>query len=238
MTNKMVSQKNTLKRFLIFFGVIVISEVGFSSLCPNNIATTTTYFVPKMSDYCSGSKPCARFRKQVRLQGSGTMPNGKLLTYSGKKISLGGCDTAFGASGNCLIPFISVAADPRYYSMGDIIQMPALKGKRIQLPNGKSMIHPGYLIVQDTGGAIRGRNRFDFFTGSYNYNNRKNAFGIYGSDATNMSDKNECDNDKTFSVVRRGSGSYDSSLLAIEDSLRDAGNQRQVASVQKAFGAR
>ncbi|QLY25649.1 3D domain-containing protein [Bdellovibrio sp. KM01] len=239
MTNTSATHGNAFKKVMFFFGVIAISEVGFSSLCPNNVATTTTYFVPKMSDYCKGSKPCARFRKQVRLQGSGTMPNGKLLTYTGKKINLGSCDTAFGASGNCLVPFISVAADPRYYSMGDIIQMPSLKGKTIHLPNGRTMVHPGYLIVQDTGGAIRGRNRFDFFTGSYGFTNRNNAFGAYGSDDTQMSDKNDCDSRKTFSVVRRGSGNYEQSLVAIEDALRSSGNQRQVASVQKtASGAR
>ena len=158
------------------------------------------------------------------------MPGGKLLTYTGKKINLGSCDTAFGASGNCLIPFISVAADPHYYQMGDIIQMPSLKGKVLHLPNGKTMIHPGFFIVQDTGGAIRGPNRFDFFTGSYNYNNDKNDFGIYASKETQMSDKGDCDSRKQFTIVRRGSSSYQESLLAIEDSVHNSDN-RQVASV-------
>lgn len=160
------------------------------------------------------------------------MPGGKLLTYSGKKIDLGSCETAFGASGNCLIPFISVAADPHYYQMGDIIQMPALKGKVIHLPNGKTMIHPGFFVVQDTGGAIRGPNRFDFFTGSYNYNNHQNDFGIYASESTQMTDKGDCDQRKQFTVVRRGSNNYQESMLAIEDSLRNSDNRRQVASTE------
>lgn len=204
-------------------------------MCRNDIASSTTYFIPKMSDYCQGSTPCPRFRKQVRLQGSGTMPGGKLLTYNGKKIDMGSCETSFGASGNCLIPFISVAADPHYYQMGDIIQMPALRGKLIHLPNGKTMIHPGFFIVQDTGGAIRGPNRFDFFTGSYNFNNHDNDFGIYGSAATQMTDKGDCDSRKQFTVVRRGSNAYQGSMLAIEDSLKSSDTRRQVASTEQAI---
>lgn len=162
------------------------------------------------------------------------MPGGKLLTYTGKKINLGSCDTAFGASGNCLIPFISVAADPHYYQMGDIIKMPSLQGKLIHLANGKTMIHPGFFIVQDTGGAIRGPNRFDFFTGSFNYNNNKNDFGIYATKETQMSDKGDCDDRKQFTVVRRSSSSYQDSMLAIEDSVRKS-SDTQVASADKSF---
>jgi membrane-bound lytic murein transglycosylase A len=208
-------------------------------MCANNVAKSSTYFIPKMSDYCSGSTPCPRFRKQVRMQGSGIMPGNKLLTYSGKKLNMGSCSTAFGASGACLIPYISVAADPRYYRMGDIIQMPALKGKVVQLPNGRAMVHPGYLVVQDTGGAIKGRNRFDFFTGTYGAQSRANSFGYKAPADMRMTDKSDCDARKAFTVVRRGTGNYQNSLLAIEDSLRSSGNERMVASIEKtARGAR
>ncbi|MBO9665553.1 MAG: hypothetical protein J7501_01910 [Bdellovibrio sp.] len=220
----------------LFIAIIVFSEIGYSSMCSNNVARSSTYFIPKMSDYCSGSTPCPKFRRQVRMQGSGIMPGNKLLTYTGKKLKMGSCGTAFGASGACLIPFISVAADPRYYRMGDIIQMPSMKGKVIQLPNGRAMVHPGYFVVQDTGGAIKGRNRFDFFTGTYGANSLANSFGTRAQADMRMTDVNDCDPHKGFTVVRRGSGNYQNSLLAIEDSLRNSGNSRMVASVEKTAG--
>lgn len=170
------------------------------------------------------------------MQGSGTLPGNKLLTYTGKVLPMGSCDTAFGASGKCLTPFISVAADPRYYSMGDIIQMPSFKGKVITLPNGKTMIHPGYFIVQDTGDVIRGANRFDFFTGSYGMFNANNAFGAKASHATRLLDKTDCSSNKQFSVVRRGHISYENSLASIEDAIRDVSDLRLVSTVHSPPG--
>jgi membrane-bound lytic murein transglycosylase A len=195
-----------------------------SGLCPQGIATTTMYFVPHVKDYCSSSQPCKAFKNEVKLQGAGTLPGNKILTYTGAILNLGSCKTAIGASGKCLTPFISVAADPRFYSMGDIISMPALKGKKIRMPDGTTMIHPGYLVVDDTGGAIKGANRFDFFTGSYNMTDSKNAFGVNGPDDTKMSGKKECVARKAFTVVRRSSAQYGTALASIEDAVNDSQN--------------
>ncbi len=190
-----------------------------AGLCAPNVATSTMYFVPKLSDYCSTSELCTSFKKEVAMQGSGTLPGNQLLLYSGKKRSLGSCDTAFGASGQCLTPYISVAADPRYYNMGDIIQMPALTGKKMTLPNGQTFIHPGYLIVQDKGSAILGKNRFDFFTGSLNADTPKNAFGRKGSINLDISSKDQCLPQKKFEVIRRNSSGYERSMASISDAL-------------------
>lgn len=199
-------------------------------MCASNVAATSTYFIPSVFDYCKSATPCAKFRKQVRMQGSGSLPGNRILTYQGKVRSLGSCSTAFGASGKCLTPYISVAADPRFYRMGDIIQMPSMKGRVISLPNGKTMIHPGYFIVQDTGGAIKGRNRFDFFTGIMGMSNRKNAFGTRASADMQLVDKRDCSDHKFFSVVRRGSSSYENSLAMIEDAVQNSSSSRNVAS--------
>lgn len=175
------------------------------------------YFIPNLKDYCKTSTPCPRFRREVRMQGSGTIPGNKLLTYKGKTKELGNCKTAFGAAGVCLTPYISIAADPSKYSMGDIIEMPSIKGKKIKLPDGTSFKHPGYFIVQDSGGAIKGSNRFDFFTGSQGMYNERNQFGVKGDQDTQMVDKNDCSDRKKFTVIRRGSANYEQSLASINE---------------------
>lgn len=214
-----------------------IAEASIQRLCAPNIATTSVYYTPDVSKICGKSNPCKAFKKEVRMQGSGTLPGGKIYTHQGKTHTLtSSCDTTIGSSGKCLIPFISVAADMRYYEPGDIIQMPSLKGKVINLPDGSKMIHPGYLIVQDTGGAIRGPNRFDFYMGSMGLRdartgkiNRDNSFGYAASKDTRMVDKSECSDSKSFTVVRRGSVSYETSLAAIDDALRNVSDNNRVS---------
>ncbi|MDG0816915.1 3D domain-containing protein [Bdellovibrio svalbardensis] len=224
---------------LVLCALIATAQAGSSrNVCSSDVAVSSIYFIPHIKDYCRTSTPCEKFKRQVRLQGSGTLSGNRLLTYTGKTRSMGSCDTSFGASGNCLIPFISVAADPRFYSMGDIIQMPSMKGKVLTLPNGKTMVHPGFLIVHDTGGAIRGKNRFDFFTGSYSMRDPGNPFGSKGRKDLQMLDRTSCTDNKKFTVVRRGSYYYQNSLLAIEDSLRDVYSDRKVMVASNSRGAR
>ncbi|UYL09386.1 3D domain-containing protein [Bdellovibrio sp. SKB1291214] len=76
-----------------------------------------------------------------------------------------GCKTGKGAGGECIIPYISIAADPDHNRMGTIIYMPSMRGKMVKLPNGQKKAHPGYFIIDDTGGAVQGTNKFDFFVG-------------------------------------------------------------------------
>lgn len=61
----------------------------------------------------------------------------------------------------CMDPYFSVAADLSIYQLGDVIFIPLLQG--VVLPNGE--IHNGFVIVRDSGGAIKGYGRLDFFTG-------------------------------------------------------------------------
>lgn len=208
------------------------ARVNVSS-CQKHVASSSTYFVPHIKDYCSPAlSPCKAFKKEVRMQGSGTMLDNKIYTYQGKIRNIGACNTAIGAAGVCLTPFISVAADPKYYSMGDIIDMPSMKGRKIKLPSGKTLTHPGYFIVQDTGGAIKGPNRFDFFTGSFGADDPKNAFGYEGFSDLAMTDKNKCINKKQFRVVRRNKPAYDGILAQIDNVKMGMSVERMVASIE------
>ncbi len=75
------------------------------------------------------------------------------------------CPQGMGAHRVCLDPYRSIAADPKFHKIGDVIYVPLLKGKK--LPNNET--HDGYLVVRDTGGNIKGEGRFDFFIGFDSY---------------------------------------------------------------------
>ncbi|UOE99820.1 3D domain-containing protein [Bdellovibrio reynosensis] len=212
---------------------VIVAEAGIAPLCSSSTATTSVYFIPHVKDYCQSSQPCAAFRREVRMQGSGILPGNRLLTYNNKTISMGNCETAFGASNQCLIPYISVAADPKYYSMGDIIEMPSLKGKVMTLPNGKSFVHPGYLIVHDKGGAIKGPNRFDLFTGTMGMHDERNSFGTNADVNTIMADVSDCSDRKNFWVTRRGSEQNEMKMAVIHEALEgtSSNSSMQIAMV-------
>lgn len=86
------------------------------------------------------------------------------------------CKNGMGSRGACLDPFYSVAADLNFHNYGDVIYVPEVDG--VKLPNGET--HPGYFIVRDEGGAIKGRNRFDFFTGNITPDDSDNIFSKIG----------------------------------------------------------
>lgn len=218
--------------FILACSILAISQSISNKAEITLIASSTVYFVPHVDDYCPTEDPCEEFIEQVKLQGSGTLPGNKILTYTGEVVSTGACETAFGASGKCLKPYISVAADPLFYKMGDIIEMPAMKGVVLTLPNGKTMIHPGYFIVDDTGAAVRGRNRFDFFTGPYGMNDPANAFGSRSLKRLRFHDRSDRSPHKAFSLTRLGAVSYDTKLAAIEKSVKSASTKRTSVSVR------
>lgn len=224
---------------LLFIGSFLVTPIAPAAAkrCAENIAKPSVYFVPHIRDYCPSLEPCDAFKAEVEDKGSGTLYGSKILNYLGKQVDIGTCDTAIGRRGTCLKPFVSVAADEDHYRMGDIIQVPWMKGKIIPLPNGKKLIHPGYFIVEDVGGGIQGKNRFDFFTGGFNAKDPRNAFGYNGE--LNMTDARLCDPRNQFKVVRRGTGSsYQAGLAAIEKSFQELGATRMVAGDKRFEGFR
>jgi 3D (Asp-Asp-Asp) domain-containing protein len=113
-----------------------------------------------------------RFAWSLRMQGSGVMLDGRLLNYAGPcKYGYGTCfqevDTkefpyGRGAGMRPLIPFKSVAVDPRVIRLGETLYFPELDG--IRLPDGS--IHDGCVRADDVGGAIKKRH-IDFFVITY-----------------------------------------------------------------------
>lgn len=66
---------------------------------------------------------------------------------------------AKGAAGIDLTPMISVAADPRHYPLGSVLLANLPKS------NNSKEIVPTLLLVQDTGGAVKGSKHLDLYTG-------------------------------------------------------------------------
>lgn len=138
------------------------------------------------------------------MQGSGILANGNILRYTGKQTeNPPGCPTTTGADGTCLFPYISIAADLSRYRAGDIISMPSLRGQVVRLANGVEVEHPGYFIVADTGGAIKGKGRFDMFTGIMNQHDRVNSFGsgAGGLEVPKITDKKSCEGKEYFHLT-------------------------------------
>lgn len=70
-----------------------------------------------------------------------------------------------GVNGFRLVPFRSAAVDKSSIPFGSVIFIPSLRGQRLQLPTGQSIVHDGFLFAADTGGAIKG-NHIDIFCGA------------------------------------------------------------------------
>lgn len=216
---KALSENRRAVTLFAALGILTLAPIV--DACKNSIAQSTIYYVPHVREICKSNSPCPKFRSEVKLQGSGTLANGKNLKYTGKTVDIGDCSTARGAAGRCLIPYMSVAADPRHFRMGDVIEIPAMRGKKINMPDGKVINHPGYFIVMDTGGAIKGPNRFDFFTGAHEANDPKNEFGYQGSADTVMYQKNVCNPRKAFKIHRIGSAGYNTGISKIKAVYND-----------------
>lgn len=203
--------------------------------CKTPIATTSVYYLPDAKKICGAyGVRCTEFLKEVDMQGSGKITATKILRApqiikkKGKKIKLSrkeetveNCSTTRGASGKCQIPYVSVAADRRFYNMGDIISMPALKGKRMTLRNGKAFIHPGYLIVHDVGGAIDGSNRFDMFSDD-DLMNPNNAFGYKADEDLKLYHTKTCTDLKSFSRIKPTDAKFAAAMEEIRNKVGTA----------------
>jgi 3D (Asp-Asp-Asp) domain-containing protein len=113
-----------------------------------------------------------RYACSLKLEGSGLMRDGRIVNYTGScKFGYGTCfeqldisDYPFGrgAGQRPLIPFKSVAVDPRVIRLGEPLYIPEFDG--MVLPDGS--IHDGCVRADDTGGGIKGR-KMDFFVVTY-----------------------------------------------------------------------
>jgi len=113
-----------------------------------------------------------RFAWSLRLEGSGIMRDGRVINYTGScRFGYGTCfeqldiaEHPFGRGnkGRPLIPFKSVAIDPRLVPIGEPLYIPEFDG--MVLPDGS--IHDGCVRADDTGGGIKKR-KMDFFVVTY-----------------------------------------------------------------------
>lgn len=193
--------KSTISTAFLFIAVQAFA-------CSVPIATTSFYYTPDAKVICGRyysekERPCAKFITDANMQGSGILSPGVLYRYKQSPRHLGhGCKTTFGFAGTCLIPYVSIAVDPDYHNMGDYIAMPEMKGKKVTLADGRVLTHPGYFRVDDTGGAINGRTRFDFYTGTLGLGEKKNSFSDSSGSAFSMENGKICSDRKKYENVK------------------------------------
>ena len=139
---------------------------GRCALPPNRwveLYTSEGYFFGRVPE---------RYACSLKLEGSGLMRDGRIVNYTGScKFGYGTCfeqlditDYPFGrgAGQRPLVPFKSVAVDPRVIRLGEPLYIPEFDG--MVLPDGS--IHDGCVRADDTGGGIKGR-KMDFFVVTY-----------------------------------------------------------------------
>jgi 3D (Asp-Asp-Asp) domain-containing protein len=113
-----------------------------------------------------------KFWSAIRLEGTGKLLDGRVLNYKGrvdmpdgsKEIRYVVCppEAPYGygyENRYILVPFRSVAVDPRVVPIGSRVFIPKAVG--IELPDGS--IHDGYFEAVDIGDAIQNK-RIDMFT--------------------------------------------------------------------------
>ena len=91
-----------------------------------------------------------------------------------------------GVKGNILVPFRSIAVDPKVIKFGSVIYIPEAKGISIKLPTGVTAKHDGYFFAADAGHAIKGH-KIDMFLGiqqktpfkSLGFSSAQNLFRAY-----------------------------------------------------------
>jgi 3D (Asp-Asp-Asp) domain-containing protein len=118
-----------------------------------------------------GAHP-ASFVRSLLMEGSGVLADGRLINYSGPcRFGVGTCYEPLdqgefpfgrGAAHRALIPFKSVAVDPRVIAIGEPLYIPELDG--VVMPDG--IRHDGCVRADDTGGNIKWR-EMDFFVVSH-----------------------------------------------------------------------
>lgn len=116
------------------------------------------------------------FAKQLELQGTGKLHDGRVLNIAGKcKCGHTPCfqvtETQWGTAGTGrpLQPFRTVAVDPKVVKLGSLLYVPLLEGRTMpgRAPWG-GYVHDGCVVADDTGGHIDG-NQLDLFVGRKAY---------------------------------------------------------------------
>jgi hypothetical protein len=73
---------------------------------------------------------------------------------------------------------------------------------------------------EDTGSAIKGENRLDFYTGSYGLKSKANIFGSTASDLFKMFGNKSCHPNKTFRAIRHSDPEWQTAAGAIAAAIQ------------------
>ncbi len=68
-----------------------------------------------------------------------------------------------------LVPYRSLAVDPQTIPVGSVLYIPAARGVKVTLPDGRNLTHDGYFFAADEGFGIN-KNHIDVFIGVSNHN--------------------------------------------------------------------
>jgi 3D (Asp-Asp-Asp) domain-containing protein len=106
-----------------------------------------------------------QFKLELVRQGSGWLRDGRTVVYVKKvggesRFRVSRAKYGLGSTGCRLIPYRTIAVDPRFVKLGTKVYIPQMKGA--QLPDGT--IHDGMFIAADRG-HFRGAH-VDFFVGT------------------------------------------------------------------------
>jgi 3D (Asp-Asp-Asp) domain-containing protein len=123
-----------------------------------------------------------RFRRRLRLEGSGKLKDGRMITKAGGCECAGACywvagedhQWGSGVANRPLKPFRSVAVDPKQVKIGSWLYIAELDG--LTMPGAGEVggfVHDGCVVADDRGGGVRGK-QIDFFAARRD--NYKNFF--------------------------------------------------------------
>jgi 3D (Asp-Asp-Asp) domain-containing protein len=168
---------------------------AFASRSASSILSRSTYYYLAIEDpsaektiglYHARTKEriatvSKKFAAELRLQGSGKLSSGLVVGYSRAKsdgISALPVDSEWGqsASDEPLVPFRTIAVDPRTFPLGSVVLIRETIG--MPLPDGS--LHDGIWKAVDTGGAIKNRD-IDFFVGRKEWGTFLDSYGVIGN---------------------------------------------------------
>lgn len=118
------------------------------------------------------------------------------------------CPYGLGVKDVCLDPYYTIAADLKFYKLGDVVFIPSVRG--LKLPNGD--VHEGYFVVRDSASKTATLDKksadkyFDFFIGFDSDADSDNAFKKLGLSNRKNHFKFQAVPDDVAAQVRRKRG--------------------------------
>jgi 3D (Asp-Asp-Asp) domain-containing protein len=141
---------------------------------------------------------------ELKLEGTGVLRDGRVLNYDRPcPFGIGTCfkeldrrdhPVGKGAQQRALVPYRSVAIDPRFVPLGTPLYVPELRGMPIltQDPSQPEERHDGCVRADDTGGGIK-RRELDLFVSSYAQYRATEAWLLGSQRITPMVEEPRCE---------------------------------------------